>query len=293
MKKYLITGAEGQLGRIFVVTLNAQGHTVLGLSKADCDITDYSALERIMLTEQPNVVINCAAYNAVDQAEDERELVFKANARATAKLAEVCNRMDAFLVHYSSNYVFDGTKNNLYTEEDSPNPLNVYGESKREGECAIEQMMKQFLIFRLSWLFGEGKQNFLYKVEKWIREGHVVRVASDEVATPTYTQDVVDMTLAAIEKRLTGLYHLTNSGYASRYEWAKYYLELMGYSNIVIPVNLESFNMKARRPFFACLSSAKLGRELGITIPDWKSGVKRYVEGMNARPQTTDHRLQT
>lgn len=240
------------------------------------NILDHEAIEELVKTEKPDVIINCAAYNAVDDAETHSELAFKVNFEAVRALAEICLRRQILLVHFSSDYVFDGTKEGFYEEDDVPSPLNVYGKSKLAGEKAVLDTLPQSLVFRLSWVIGKGKQNFLYKLSQWAQKNQVLRISADETSVPTFTDDIVNVTLLSIDKGLQGLFHLASNGYASRYELARYYLSNEKLNNIVIPVPITYFNTLAERPLFSVMSNNKVSEALDIQLGDWRNGVDRY-----------------
>jgi len=166
------------------------------------------------------------------------------------------------LVHYSSDYIFDDSKEGLYTEEDKPNPLNEYGKSKLFGESFIEEQMKNYLIFRTSWVYGQGKQNFLYKLTQWAQTQEYLKIACDEFSVPTSTNTIVEVTLKAIDEGLTGVYHLVNSGFTSRFEWAREFLKLKGINKFIYPAHQSDFNLPARRPRFSAMSNEKYARQL-------------------------------
>jgi dTDP-4-dehydrorhamnose reductase len=277
-KKILILGSAGQLAQAFVGALEERGYNFIAPEEQASSITDFKQIGRLLVEIKPDVVINCAAYNAVDQAEEDPDLAYLVNGEAVENLAQQCEKRGMFLVHYGSDYVFDGQKQDLYTEEDSLNPLNVYGKSKLAGENAVRDTMSCYLVFRLSWVIGKGQQNFLYKLSGWAEKNRILKISADEVSVPTFTTNVVDITLQSLEKGLTGLYHLTNSGYASRYELAKYYIEKKKLQNIVVPVLMSHFKTVAKRPLFSAMSNQKIQKELGIKIPTWQEGVDRFCE---------------
>jgi dTDP-4-dehydrorhamnose reductase len=277
-KKILILGANGQLGQEFVNILSDSKFNFVAPQEKDCDITDSAKLSAFVTQEAPEIVINCAAYNAVDDAEANPAVADLVNYQAVANIATICKEKNIFFVHYSSDYVFDGTKGELYTEEDTVNPLNVYGKSKLAGEQAIQKLCANFLIFRLSWVIGKGKQNFLYKLSGWAQNNKVLKISADEVSVPTFTNTVVDITLLALEEKLTGLYHLTNSGYASRYELAKAFIVGKKLDNLVVPVPMSTFTVKAARPLFAAMSNAKLSKALDVEIPTWQEALIKFIE---------------
>jgi dTDP-4-dehydrorhamnose reductase len=275
--RILVTGANGQLAREFRKLSADNTHDIMALDKEHLDITDPAAAADALSSHKPDVLLNCAAYNLVDMAEELFDTAYKVNAEGVKNLAAACSRHNTLMVHYSSDYVFDGTKEGFYTEEDRPNPINSYGKTKLSGEEFLKEG-GQFLLFRVSWVFGEGTQNFLYKLSEWAKTGKVLKVVCDQISVPTFTKDIVTLTMFAITKRLRGLYHLTNSGYASRYEVARYFLDRLGMDTIVLPVTSEHFPAPAKRPYFSAMSNLRLANDLNVNIPDWRLGIDRYVE---------------
>ena len=278
--KILITGSNGQLAREFVETLKDYDYQVTSLDKAGLDISDPESVKKAFELYEPDIVLNCAAYNFVDKAEEDFDTAYKVNALGVKNLASACKNNNALLVHYSSDYVFDGKKEDFYTEEDETGPVNSYGNTKLLGEKFLAEETDKFLLFRVSWVFGEGKQNFLYKLVSWAKKNRVLKVVYDQVSVPTYTKDIVNSTILSIEKGLRGVFHLTNSGYASRYEVAHYFLERLGMDNLVLPVSSDHFPSPAKRPFFSAMANRKISNELNVAMPDWKVGIERYLEIM-------------
>jgi dTDP-4-dehydrorhamnose reductase len=276
MKRVLITGAGGQLGKEFVKVLSSKGIDFVVLERKDLDIANFEKVYRTLKEINPSIVINCSAYTQVDLAETEILQAFSTNAIGPYNLAIACKEINAKLIHYSTDYVFDGIKRGLYTEEDKPNPLNQYARSKLLGEEIVKQVLEDYLIFRVSWVYGEGKQNFIYKLEEWANKQEVLKVVVDEFSVPTSTKTIVEVTLKAIDAGLTGLYHLTNSGYASRYEWAKEYFKLKGINKLIYPALQADFNLPAKRPKWSVMSNEKISKALGITIRDWKEELKSF-----------------
>jgi dTDP-4-dehydrorhamnose reductase len=280
MMKILITGANGQLAREFQASLKEYDYEVISLDRASLDISDPDGVKEAFSRYNPDTVLNCAAYNFVDKAEEDFDAAHKVNALGVRNLASACKGNNALLVHYSSDYVFDGKKEDFYTEEDVTGPVNSYGKTKLLGENFLTEEADEFLLFRVSWVFGEGKQNFLYKLVEWAKKNRVLKVVYDQISVPTYTKDIVNSTILAVEKGLRGVYHLTNSGYASRYEVAHYFLERLGMDNLVLPVSSDYFPSPAKRPFFSAMSNRKLSNDLNVVMPDWKVGIERYLEVM-------------
>ena len=269
MRKVLITGAGGQLGKEFVKVLSSKGVDFVALKRKDLDITNFEKVYKTLKEINPSIVINCSAYNQVDLAETEILQAFSTNAIGPYNLAITCREINAKLIHYSTDYVFDGTKQGLYTEEDKPNPLSQYARSKLLGEELVKQVLENYLIFRVSWVYGEGKQNFIYKLLQWAKEREDLQIAFNEVSVPTYTGFIVEKTLKALKKDLAGLYHLVPKGYASRYEWAKLALKLLGINKILIPVQKEIFNLPAKRPDFSAMGCEKIEKALGEEFEEW------------------------
>ncbi len=276
--KILITGARGQLAREFIKVLEGKGIEFLALSKEELDVSDFSRVFITIKDYKPDLVINCSAYNFVDKAEEEFEKALSVNTLGVYNLAVACKETGAFLIHYSTDYVFDGKKELPYTEEDTPSPLSRYALSKYLGECAVEKVLENYLIFRTSWVYGEGKQNFLYKLTEWARSQEYLRIACDEFSVPTSTRTIVEITLKAIEKGLTGLYHLVNSGYASRFEWAREFFRLKGIKKFIYPAYQADFNLPARRARWSVMSNEKISKELGIEIKEWKEEMKDFLK---------------
>ncbi len=278
--RYLILGAKGQLGREFVRWLNKKSEC-FSVGREECDISDLNQVLKLFKDVRPDIVINCAAYNLVDKAEENYVTAVKVNSIGIKNLAFASNKYKAFLVHYSTDYVFDGKKENgLYTEDDKPNPLNEYGKSKLMGEAFLKEETDRFLIFRVSWVYGEGKQNFIYKLLKWAENSDYLKISYDEVSVPTSTRTIVSVTLKALKEGLEGLYHLTNSGCASRYEWAKKVFKVKKINKFIYPVSGEIFNLPAKRPKFSAMSNERISTELSIEIPHWEEELERIMKDL-------------
>jgi dTDP-4-dehydrorhamnose reductase len=275
---YLITGKNGQLAQAFIRRFEEQSIDFQAPDESQFDITNPKVVAGVVATLKPDIIINCAAYNLVDKAEEVRDTVFAVNATGPKYLAQAAASQKAILVHFGSDYVFDGLKESgLYTESDRVNPLNEYGKSKLAGENHVLEELDQCLVLRLSWVFGAGKQNFIYKLIEWAKNNEYLKVACDEFSAPTYTGTVVDMTLKAIEQGMTGRFHLTNSGFCSRYEWAKKILNTIGMSKFIRPVSMDTFNLPAKRPKFSAMSNSKLAGKLNVSIPSWEESVSSFL----------------
>jgi dTDP-4-dehydrorhamnose reductase len=276
---YLLTGSSGQLAASFTKRLRARSMEFLAPDESQCDITDRTSIRKLIGSYQPSVIINCAAYNLVDKAEQDRDRAFQVNAVGPRILAEEARNCGAVLVHFGSDYVFDGLKQDgLYREEDPVGPLSEYGRSKLAGEQAVREVLgDRSLVFRLSWVFGEGKQNFIVKLLAWSAAQDYLRIACDEFSVPTWTETVVDVTLNALEQGVSGLFHLTNTGYCSRYEWARAILRKKGIDKFIRPVPMDSFRLPAKRPLFSAMNNQTITKKLNVPIPTWEEAVDRFL----------------
>ncbi len=278
--KYLVTGqhpeggAAGQLAAAFARRFESAGIEFL---YPRLDISDFDAVMDAFTSFRPDVVLNCAAYNFVDKAETDYAGAFKANAFGPALLAHAARKYGATLVHYGSDYIFDGLKKSPYAETDAANPLNQYGKSKLAGETLVLESGARALILRLSWVFGAGRQNFIWKLREMAKGGGPLKMVDDEISVPTYTGDIVDLTLGALEKNLSGVYHLVNSGFCSRYDWAAAVLKELKLGNALERVSSGAFDLPARRPGFSAMSNRKIAQQLGLDIRDWREAVSAYL----------------
>jgi dTDP-4-dehydrorhamnose reductase len=276
--KYLITGKNGQLAQAFIRRFEEQSADYSAPEEAALNITDQKSVAEAVAAFRPDIILNCAAYNLVDKAEQEKEKVLLVNAVGPEILAGAAAKRNAIMVHFGSDYVFDGMKENaLYSENDPANPLNEYGKSKLSGEERVIRECRQSLVFRLSWVFGAGQQNFIYKLKTWAQNSEYLKIACDEFSVPTYTHTVVDITLKALQQGLTGRYHLTNSGFCSRYEWAKQILKQTGIAKFIRPVSMDSFTLPAKRPKFSAMSNGKISSLLHVSIPAWEDALISFL----------------
>ncbi len=272
----LILGAHGQLGKAFTKALLQQAIDFKAFGR-ECDISNIDVLYAIFKEYKPLVVINCAAYNLVDDCETNYHLGYKTNTQGPTNLAICANEFGSFLIHYSTDYVYDGAKVGLYSEADKPNPLNEYGKSKLLGEYAICDILENYLILRTSWVYGNGKNNFIAKFVAWSKQNEYIKVAYDEFSVPTSTKTIVQVTLLSIKKDLRGLFCLANSGYCSRFEWASFVNKKLNLKKFIYPVSREIFNLKAKRPLFSAMSNNLLSKTLNIEIQDWQSALEEFL----------------
>ncbi|HEU4370953.1 MAG TPA: dTDP-4-dehydrorhamnose reductase [Methylomirabilota bacterium] len=278
----VLIGAAGQLGFDLARTFDLPGELVR-LTRADLDLTDDSAIEHALRALRPSHVLNAAAYNLVDRAEDERELAFAVNARAVGTLASVCRALGATLVHFSTDYVFDGTKATPYQEDDPPNPLSVYAASKLAGErLALEGGHGAFVV-RLCGLFGVGRSassaraNFVETMLRLAREGRPIRVVRDQVLAPSYTRDIAPKVWRLLTRGAPGLYHLTSAGQTSFYDFAREIFRLSGLTPDLTAVTAAEFGARARRPAYSVLACARLAALGEDDLRPWDAALAAYL----------------
>lgn len=275
--KYLITGKNGQLAKEFIRRLTLKNIEFTALSHDELDICDTGMVLNAFDSIRPDIVINTAAYNNVDLAEKRYYDAYKTNAAGVKNLAYASRKYNSLLIHFSTDYVFNGKKNQPYTEDDEPDPINEYGKSKYTGEILLKEELSQYLIFRLSWVYGDGKNNFIARLYEWLKKNDELSVAIDEISVPTSIETVVDVTLMSIDKGIRGLYHLTSSGYTSRYEWALEILKIAGIKREIRPVSKNIFNLPARRPDFSAMNNRRISGLLNIEIPFWNEALKKFL----------------
>ena len=274
--KILITGANGMLAK--AIREELKENELICTDVEDLDITDLEAVKKYVEEVKPNYIINCAAYTAVDKAEENRELVYKINAIGPKNLAIAANENDAVLVHISTDYVFGGDRDITedYSEDDEKNPQAVYGTTKLEGEKFIEENCKNYYIFRTAWLYGEG-HNFVKTMINLSKDHEEVKVVNDQHGSPTYAVDLASIIHQSIEKQIPfGIYNSTNIGYTTWYDFTKMIFELENIDCKVTPVTSEEFKSPAKRPKNSQMSKDKL-LKYGIKIPTYEDGLKRYL----------------
>ncbi len=282
--RVLITGANGQLGSDLVEALKS--HDLAPLTHADADITDLKAIEAACINYRPDVIINTAAYVRVDDCEANPDLAFKVNALGARNLAVVAEELGAKLVHLSTDYVFGGEpakRGTPYTEFDTPVPPNVYGRSKLAGEDFVRHLCRRYFIVRASGLFGvagsSGKGgNFVETMLKLAKERDRLTVVNDQVFSPTYTPDLAAKIARLLDTRLYGVYHVTNAGACSWYEFASEILSLGGSKTPIIPISSAQYPQKARRPSYSVLDHCSLRLQGMDDIRGWREGLGEYLK---------------
>lgn len=275
--KVLITGANGQLGQDVQKLLQKNNIEFVAAGSDILNITNIKAIRDFIKDKNIDVIINCAAYNNVDKAESDWKIAYNVNGLAVRNLATVANENDAVLVHYSTDYVFYGNQKEPYTLLDVQAPISKYGESKLLGERFALQTAKKAIVIRTSWVFGAGNSNFVKKVLEWSTAKNEIKVVDDQISSPTYTVDLAKATLDLINQKVYGLYHVTNTGHCSRYEWADYVLKKSGWNGKLIPVKSEEFNTPAQRPQFSALDNMGFEEVVGYEMPHWKDATDRFL----------------
>ncbi|MFC1601308.1 dTDP-4-dehydrorhamnose reductase [Candidatus Sumerlaeota bacterium] len=286
-KKILVTGAEGMLGSDLMARLRQEMDVrIFPATIHDLDVADLVAVRDRVLDVMPDIVIHCAAYTAVDQAEEDQHHAYLVNAGGTKNLAIFCREIDAEMYYISTDFVFDGAKGSPYLESDDPSPINTYGATKLAGERFVAALVPRHKICRTSWLCGHQGRNFIETILKLASRQNVISVINDQIGSPTFTVDLADRIVRLLGVGESGIYHITNSGYCSWYEFAGRIIEQAGLEGVRLrPITSEEFRSMARRPKYSVLDNSRL-RELGIEqAPRWEDGVDRYL---GARDQPDD-----
>jgi dTDP-4-dehydrorhamnose reductase len=284
--KLLVIGSNGQLGKDMMLTAQARAFTVEGLDFPAIDITEARSVRDAVIRVAPDAIINCAAHTAVDACETEAEKAFAINATGVFHIALAAKQTGAKLVHISTDYIFDGTKTGPYVETDAPNPRSVYGKSKLAGEQELIKTYDRHFIVRIAWLFGTRGNNFLKTIRSLAEKraaAHAltrepIKVVNDQIGTPTYTVHVCKQILALVPTEHFGLYHATNEGWCSWYDFAKAIVSAYGLPVPVVPCTTKEFPRPAPRPANSVLENQRL-KKLGLNImPEWEKGLEEYLE---------------
>jgi dTDP-4-dehydrorhamnose reductase len=284
----VLLGAASQLGFDLARTFHLPGE-LIRLARADLDITDATAVERTLRALQPTHVLNAAAYNLVDQAEDDRDTAFAVNARAVGTVAEVCRALGATLVHFSTDYVFDGRQRRPYREDDAPGPLSVYAESKLAGERLALDCCRQAFVVRVCGLFGVGRSrtagrtNFVETMLRLACEGRAIRVVRDQILSPSYTRDIAPKVWRLLARGTPGIYHLTNAGQTSFYDFAREIFRLSGLAPDLTAVTAAEFGARARRPAYSVLARERLAALGEDDLRPWPDALAAYLKERSSR----------
>lgn len=275
--KVLVTGTKGQLGYDVVNELEKRGHTAVAVDIEEMDITDAVSVERVITEAGVEAVIHCAAYTAVDAAEDNVEICRRVNAEGTENIAKVCKKLDLKMIYISTDYVFDGEGERPWEPDDERHPLNVYGQTKYEGELAVEKYLEKYFIVRIAWVFGVNGKNFIKTMLKLSETHEELNVVDDQVGSPTYTYDLAVLLVDMVESDKYGRYHATNEGLCTWYEFAKEIFRQAGVEVKVNPVTSDMFPAKAKRPKNSRMSKEKLDANGFHRLPTWQDALERYL----------------
>jgi dTDP-4-dehydrorhamnose reductase len=289
----LLLGCNGQLGWELQRTLPPLG-PVSAFDYPQIDLSQPESIRGILKAARPTIILNATAYTNVDRAESEPDLAMAINARAPGVIAEVASEMHAVLIHFSTDYVFDGAKGSPYTESDPPNPLNIYGKSKQAGEQAIAQMDGNYLILRTSWVYSLRRTNFVTNVLEWSRQQRTLRIVTDQIGNPTWARMLAETTALLLSKagndpmewirERKGIYHLAGSGFASRFEWARAILHFDPNREEQITQELQpaltsDFPTPAHRPLYSALDDSLFRDTFGLLLPPWEAALRLALQG--------------
>lgn len=276
--KVLVTGVKGQLGYDVMAELAKRNIEAIGVDIDEMDITDKISVEKVIGEAAPDVVVHCAAYTAVDAAEDNEALCRRVNADGTRNIAEVCKKLDCKMVYISTDYVFDGQGTRPWEPDDERHPLNVYGQTKYEGELAVQENLSKYFIVRIAWVFGKNGKNFVKTMLKLAETHDKLTVVNDQFGSPTYTYDLARLLVDMIQTDKYGIYHATNEGICTWYEFACEIFRQAGVKIEVTPVPASEYPAKAKRPENSRLDKSKLTENGFERLPSWQDALRRYLK---------------
>ncbi len=275
--KVLVTGANGQLGYDMLKKLNEVGIETIASTREDFDLTDYDSTNAYIKSCKPDIIIHCAAYTAVDKAEDEKEKCYKVNVEGTRNIALAAKDIDSKVVYISTDYVFDGKDEAPYKEDESTNPVNYYGYTKAQGEKIIQDLLEKYYIVRTSWVFGANGNNFVKTMLRLSESRDELSVVSDQIGSPTYTKDLADFIFDLIQTDNYGIYHGVNEGYCNWSEFAEEIFSIAGKKVKVHPIKSIEYPTKASRPYNSRLSKKRMDSAGLKRLPDWKDALNRFL----------------
>lgn len=276
--KVLVTGVKGQLGHDVMNELARRGIQSVGVDIDEMDITDGASVERVVREAAPDAVIHCAAYTAVDAAEENEALCRRVNAEGPRNIAVVCRALDIKMLYISTDYVFSGDGDRPWEPDDEKNPQSVYGQTKYEGELAVQELLDKYFIVRIAWVFGINGKNFVKTMLKLSENHDTIRVVNDQFGSPTYTYDLARLLVDMVLTDKYGVYHATNEGICSWYEFACAIFKEAGISVNVVPVTTAEYGAKAKRPANSRMNKDKLTQTGFEKLPLWQDALKRYIQ---------------
>ena len=284
IRNILVTGVNGQLGKAIRKISKDFDYNFFFTDTESLDITDNNKLKKTVEEKKINIIINCAAYTAVDKAEEEQEKAYRVNAEAVENIANICKKKDILLIHISTDYVFDGKNYLPYQEDDAVNPINIYGKSKLQGEQAIQKIKPKSIIIRTSWVYSEDGHNFVKSMLKLAKTQNDLKVIYDQIGSPTYAGDLARVILYMIQfpiKNKVEIYHYSNEGVCSWYDLAKAIFEIKNVNIQVEPITTDMFPTQAKRPRYSLLSKDKIKKHYNIKIPYWRESLKKMLKKYN------------
>ena len=276
--RVLVTGVKGQLGYDVVKDLEKRGHQPIGVNRDEMDLMDNEAIRTFIMNLKPEAIIHCAAYTAVDKAEEEVETCYQINAESVKVISECAKELDVKLIYISTDYVFDGTKEGEYVETDLPNPINVYGASKLKGEQYVQTLLEKYYIVRISWVFGVNGNNFIKTMRRLGSERDELNIINDQVGSPTYTADLAPLLVDMMETDKYGIYHATNEETCSWYEFANEIFKQSGIEVKTNPITTDQYPTAAKRPMNSRMSKAKLKANGFNLLPTWQEALAHYLK---------------
>lgn len=275
--KIFVTGVKGQLGHDVVKELEKRGIEAVGVDVEEMDITDAACVDRVIREASPDAVIHCAAFTAVDAAEENEELCRRVNVDGPRNIAKVCKALDIKMIQISTDYVFGGEGDHFWRPEDACDPQSVYGRTKYEGELAVREILEKYFIVRIAWAFGINGKNFVRTMLNLAKTHDTIRVVNDQFGSPTYTHDLAGLLADMVLTDKYGIYHATNEGTCSWYEFACAIFKEAGVNVNVIPVTTAEYGAKAKRPANSRMENGKLEESGFERLPSWQDALKRYV----------------
>jgi dTDP-4-dehydrorhamnose reductase len=281
--KILVTGVKGQLGYDVVKELNGRGIETVGVDIEEMDITDPFSVDRVIKEAVPDAVIHCAAFTAVDAAEENEALCRRVNAEGPRNIAEVCRELDIKMIQISTDYVFGGEGTQFWKPEDACDPQSVYGQTKYEGELAVREILDKYFIVRIAWVFGINGKNFVRTMLNLAKTHDTIRVVNDQFGSPTYTYDLAKLLADMVVTDKYGVYHATNEGICSWYEFACTIFKEAGVDVKVVPVTTAEYAAKAKRPANSRMDNNKLTENGFHKLPAWQDALARYVLMLKAQ----------
>lgn len=276
--KVFVTGVKGQLGHDVMNELKKREIHAIGVDIDEMDITDADQVEKVIKDAAPDAVIHCAAYTAVDAAEENVDICRKVNAQGTENIAKVCETLDIKMMYISTDYVFNGQGERPWEPDDEREPLNVYGQTKYEGELAVEKYVKKFFTVRIAWVFGINGKNFIKTMLNLGKTHDKLTVVNDQTGSPTYTYDLARLLVDMIQTEKYGRYHATNEGLCTWYEFACEIFKQAGMDVSVSPVTSDEYPSKAKRPANSRMDKSKLAENGFQPLPEWQDALKRYLK---------------